>query len=114
MASRKSRRASRSATRHANRKSRKVHRKAHRKAHRKSTRRMNGGGIFRYAATPVRALGEGASNVVGSLLSSTGKVAHNVVYGASKAVGRAANALNKTGKSLLRNPLKSRTRRSRA
>lgn len=75
---------------------------------------MNGGGVFRYAATPVRTLGEGASNVLGSLLSSTGKVAHNMVYGASKAVGRAANALNKTGKSLLRNPLKSRTRRSRA
>jgi negative regulator of replication initiation len=72
---------------------------------------MNGGGVFRYAATPVRKIGEGASNVLESLLANTGKVAHNVVYGASKAVGRAANALNNTGKSLMRNPLKARTRR---
>lgn len=105
--------ASRKSSRKANRKSR--HRKAHRKSSsRSATRRMNGGGVFRYAATPVRTLGEGASNVLGSLLSSTGKVAHNMVYGASKAIGRAANALNKTGKSLLRNPLKSRTRRNRS
>ena len=107
MAHRKSRRASR----RANRKSRRV---ANRKAERKSRsrRNMSGGGVFRYVATPVRKLGEGAGNIFENLLSSTGKVAHNVVYGASKAVGRAANALNKTGKSLLRNPLKARTRRA--
>lgn len=111
MAHRKSRRASRRATRRANRASRKAHRKS-----RRNTRRNNmmGGGVFRYAATPVRKLGEGAGNVFENLLTSTGKVAHNVVYGASKAVGRAANALNNTGKSLLRNPLRARTRRHRS
>ena len=109
MAHRKSRRASRRATRRANRKSR----RASRKANRKSRRNMRGGGVFRYVASPVRKLGEGAGDVFENLLASTGKVAHNVVYGASKAVGRAANALNNTGKSLLRNPLKARTRRHR-
>jgi hypothetical protein len=86
---------------------RKNSRKANRKS-RKNTRRMNGGGVFRYVASPVRRLAEGTSNVFGRLVKTTGKVAHNTVYGVSGAVGKAANALNRTGRSLLRNPLKAR------
>ena len=98
--------------RKADRKSRKNMRKS-RKAGRKS-RKMNGGGVFRYVASPVRRLAEGTSNVFGRLVKTTGKVAHNVVYGTSGALGKAANTLNRTGRTLLRNPLKARRNTRRA
>lgn len=113
MAHRKSRRASRRATRRANRASRKVNRRASSRRHRRNN--MMGGGLTRYVATPVRTLGEGAADVFEGLLSSTGKVAHNAVYGVSKALDRATTAVNKAvTKNLLRNPLKARTRRHRS
>ena len=107
MAHRKSRRASRRATRRANRKSR----RASRKANRKSRRNMRGGGVFRYVASPVRKLGEGAGNVFENLLASTGKVAHNAVYGVSSALDRAATAVNKAVGQVPRNPLNARRSR---
>ena len=88
--------------------SRKNSRKANRKSRRNTRRNMNGGGVFRYVASPVRRLAEGTSNVFDRIVKTTGKVAHNAVYGVSGAVGKAANALNRTGRVLLRNPLKAR------
>jgi hypothetical protein len=107
MANRKNTRKNMRKSRKNMRKSRKSCRKASRKNMRRS-RKMNGGGVFRYVASPVRRLAEGTSNVFDRLVKTTGRVAHDVVYGTSGALGKAANTLNRTGRTLLRNPLKAR------